>query len=214
MRVIYQFLIVSLMLLLACAPKGELGSLLPNELAALDSSSKVRILDPQIESAIEGVIARSSAFAEAWREIENSGLLLLIGTPKQVRRWLNRDASNALGGHYGASMYFYDERGNVTSAVVVIDVAKIIYQGMEFGGLTLVREALDVILVHEIYGHVAPIATALHINAICADPAPGQAFSASCVGRRERKVLAELGYQRREGYALVLGEWGRDWGSR
>lgn len=60
-------------------------------------------------------------------------------------------------------------------------------------------EEMDVILVHELYGHAVP---QLRDDRVCRDPESGQMYIQSCVGRREAKVLRELGMRPRARYGL------------
>jgi hypothetical protein len=64
------------------------------------------------------------------------------------------------------------------------------------------EEDLDRILAHEIYGHAIPYLLAGSLSGKCADPAAGQAASASCAVQRENVVRREMRLGQRFEYGL------------
>jgi hypothetical protein len=60
--------------------------------------------------------------------------------------------------------------------------------------------AVDGILIHELWGHLIPVALRRSTGASCPDPLPGQADLASCVLQRENELRLELGLQPRTRY--------------
>lgn len=79
------------------------------------------------------------------------------------------------------------------------DVAALYFDVKKIERLRLTDQEFDVILVHELYGHAVP---ELRDDRVCRDPEPGQMYMQSCVGRREAKVLRELGMRPRTKYTL------------
>lgn len=65
--------------------------------------------------------------------------------------------------------------------------------------LKVTEDEMVVILVHELYGHAVP---QIRDGVKCDDPARGQYYIQSCVGRREAKVLRELGMRPRTRYTI------------
>lgn len=196
---------------LACSHKNPHLTLVPGK--NQNAESNIIILDRQIADAIQRLTTRSALFNTAWQEIRESNLPLIIGTPDQLQNLVPDPLAYQLLDRYGASAFAHDDMsGFVTSAVVSIDVAKIFSYGLERGNSLLARDALDIILIHEIYGHVAPVAKTRQIGSLCPDPEPGQPYANSCVGRREREVLIELGRRARSGYPLDLRAWRITWG--
>jgi hypothetical protein len=52
--------------------------------------------------------------------------------------------------------------------------------------------ALDELVIHEVYGHLVPIVTARDLRAGCADPHDYELADDSCVGRREQTIRDEI----------------------
>jgi hypothetical protein len=66
-----------------------------------------------------------------------------------------------------------------------------------------VAEVIDDILIHEVWGHVVPVAERRHDSARCPDPEPDQDPLTSCVIQRENLIRAELGLMPTAQYGIV-----------
>jgi hypothetical protein len=62
---------------------------------------------------------------------------------------------------------------------------------------------VDAVLIHELWGHLVPVAQAGSMSAKCDDPLPGQHETDSCVMRRENDLRKELGLRPRTTYVLL-----------
>jgi hypothetical protein len=61
---------------------------------------------------------------------------------------------------------------------------------------------LDLILIHEIYGHAVPYLTAGSLSGRCPDPLPSESAAKACSIMRENLIRAELRLGRRIDYGL------------
>lgn len=79
------------------------------------------------------------------------------------------------------------------------DLAVLYFDEAKLAEIDPTPEELDIILVHEFFGHAVP---QLRDGVVCHDPVRGQRYLSSCVGKREAIVLRELGLQPRTRYGL------------
>jgi hypothetical protein len=64
------------------------------------------------------------------------------------------------------------------------------------------EEAIDAILIHELWGHLVPVAEARSLDSHCSDPVPRQSELASCVMQRENDLRREMGLRPRTRYTF------------
>jgi hypothetical protein len=117
----------------------------------------VRVLDPLLAERIADIAQRSPTFRAAWLMITASGVPVRIGTDEELKqelpRWYREHPAKWAGVTVTAG-----GRKNVERAVVVLRV-NAMQQTARYAGAGrsyLLRE-VDRVLVHEIYGHLAPV---------------------------------------------------------
>jgi hypothetical protein len=94
-------------------------------------------------------------------------------------------------------------RDEIDSVLVVVNLALLDGIHSRRGSLPAERDAdLDLILIHEVYGHAFPYLRAGSAAGRCPDPAPGQRPVDACSIVRENAVRVELGLGRRRDYGL------------
>lgn len=149
----------------------------------------VQILEPVLAERIARLREDSPSFDRAWRDLESRGAPVVIGTREQLAGVLPADIrrSNAWAGitvTWGGS--------ELERSAVGIRLEWLRELHARFGNPEEVfLEALDGLLIHEIYGHLVPVAEADDPRERCADPHPGERLAESCVGSRELALKRE-----------------------
>jgi hypothetical protein len=181
--------------------------------------NSLQVADTLIKSRLDSLITRSRSFAKAIERMRETRFLTLIATAEQADLILGLDclvgpiATGVLGdaGYMAGTAY-----GDVVGAFVRIDVTTIRAIAERRLGTpasadptavdAAIAALIDDVLIHEIWGHVVPVAELRHDSGRCADPEPDQDPLASCVIRRENRLRAELGLRPTEQYGIFDGD--------
>lgn len=149
----------------------------------------VQVVEPLLAARIQRLREDSPSFDLAWRELEAHGTPIVIGTREQLADVLPRDIrrSDAWAGITVA----WGGRGLDRTAVGIrLEWLRELHRS--FGNSEAVfLEALDGLLIHEVYGHLVPVVRANDARRTCGDPAPGERLGESCVGKRELALKRE-----------------------
>ncbi|HEX6558836.1 MAG TPA: hypothetical protein VF021_05220 [Longimicrobiales bacterium] len=156
------------------------------------SRTRVQVLKPLLAERIDFVARQSPSFRAAWDMIRRSGLPVRIGTDDQLRSRLPHWYRQHPNEWAGVTVTETGGRDELSGAVVALRLgamektARRTPRGSEY----LLAE-LDRVLIHEIYGHLAPMVAARDVQHECLDQLrPGEATP--CVQVRERRIAAEL----------------------
>lgn len=171
-------------------------------------SGGMEVLDPYLADRLDRLGERSTTWRAGLDTLRATGLHTIVATPEQARRrvpGLERYAPR----HLGEVIPLWDRDGRLLGAVVTVDTKRLAELAAETGlGAAEVAGDAERILVHEIYGHVVPLAWSGTLSGGCPDPAPGEPAASSCAITRENRVRSELGLPAREAYdigALAIG---------
>jgi hypothetical protein len=162
----------------------------------------VRFLDPLLHQRVLGLTHRSATWRAGLDSLRATGFRVVVASPEQVRAELPGMASyDAL--HLGEVVPLRDAEGGIVGAVVTIDLPRL----RALAAQARVREEVllgdvDRILIHEIYGHVLPLAETRRISGGCPDPGPSDPPTSSCAIVRENRIRVELGLPERLTYDL------------
>jgi hypothetical protein len=162
------------------------------------------VLDDRLADRVADMARRSRKWREALDIIRRKRFPVLVGDVVQVERMLPGLDSYAFDGP-AAAWIFSDERGRPVAAAVTVNLPMLVIRSRVLGDEgTRLHRMLDLHLVHEIYGHLAPIVATGNADHPCSlDPSPAAAAAEqrqSCVMRRECELLLELGYEPRDTY--------------
>jgi hypothetical protein len=167
----------------------------------------VQVLDDLLAERIRVIAREAPSFAAAWRRLEESGIPVLVGSREQLAEVLPHEVRR-VHGWAGITLVWGARRPE--RAVVAIRVEWLREIHDSFGNPEEVfLEALDRLVIHEVYGRLLPTVEANAARTHCPDPAPGEWQAESCEGRREAALWSE----RRERVAagLALGTPGAEW---
>lgn len=165
----------------------------------------LQVLDPYLDDRIRALETRSLRFRAAVDAVRNGERIVFVGTPLLLSAL---PLHPALVGHLprGRLGEFraiaQPETGRVDTLVVSIDLVRIIRMSSWPlpGSRARAERITDAVLVHEIWGHLVPVAASGNIADRCRDPAPGEPELDSCVMRRENELRAEMGWRVRREY--------------
>jgi hypothetical protein len=204
----------------ACAPAWDSGRMLfepgVRERAA-PTLETMEFPSRYLESRTQELARRSPTWRAGMDSLRATGFWVVVGTPAEIR-----ETVPGLGGygarHLGEVVPVRDASGRLVGAVVTVDVELLRRLSAE-AGLTAAEMDGDVdrILIHELYGHVLPLAWTRQILGGCPDPAPGEPAESSCAIQRENLIRSELGLEPRLAYdlsGLNLGRAKRSGGAR
>ncbi|HET9982401.1 MAG TPA: hypothetical protein VFQ38_02385 [Longimicrobiales bacterium] len=218
MAAVVAYLIVLLIFLDACAPiPPAAGRAAPRPHDALGRPG-LHVLDPYLEARLSALASLSPRFAAALARLRAGDVPVYVGTPARLAA-LPLDPG-IVGGRLPpervAELRIVLEPGTDRPAVLVVRVdldrlARLVRRplldGPLPGGAARFRKRLarvtEATLLHEVWGHLVPVADAGSAAASCADPAPGEPELDSCVMRRENELRGELGWGRRKAYRLM-----------
>ncbi|MFW6078477.1 MAG: hypothetical protein ACODAE_02580 [Gemmatimonadota bacterium] len=180
-----------------------------------EGGDAVEVLDADLAERIESLSERSPTWRSAMAELRRGEFRVVVGDPAGVRAGVEV-LSRYRTRHFGEVIPLRDGRGGVTGAVVVVDVERV-RRLVERSGLPerVVDGDVERILIHELYGHVVPLARSRRLDGGCPDPGPGEPALSSCAIRRENRIRAELGLEMRVAYdltGLVVGRYLRGLG--
>lgn len=215
-------LVVTIALAGACGPYLPLASEpLPSPVPGGDFGSPdehdgaVRILHPLLAERLRLLESRSPRFRAEMEALRQGDLPVYLTTSDPLI-----DAANGVAVRWrvpddrlGEFASIHDHQTGMLKALVVrVNLQQITIRHrrwvLERGllverGLTArthLEEAVDGILIHEVWGHLIPVARAGGLGAHCPDPRPGEKELTSCVMQRENDLRAELGLRLRTRY--------------
>jgi hypothetical protein len=157
-------------------------------------SRTVVVLDSTVEAGIARLRAASPTFEEAWAQLETRKVPVLIGTREQLEDILPSNLRRGRGWAGLTVNWGYDD--TLTRSVVALRMEWL--RGVHGfpadgeAGSGSFDAALEKLLIHEVYGHLAPVVKTRNLRYHCADPRPGERHEESCVGQREQLILAEI----------------------
>src|SRR5436190_9129405 len=199
--------------LLICG--GCAGSFMPAEPQPLASAeSRVHIMDARIAQRMTDLEMRSPQFHAAMAAIRLGGIDVYVGTPGLIE-----ESAPALGNqmapqHLGEFGAVVDTTTRAIRTLFVrIDLQRIAaFERSRISPFAFwvnrrkrqaaFDELVDAILIHEMWGHLVPVAEAGSLIARCDDPVPGERELDSCVMKRENELRRYLGLRPRSTYAL------------
>lgn len=190
-------------MLLSCAHAGRThvppGPLAP---APPAHDGNVRIVDPLLRERLTSLGRRSATWRAAMDSLRATGFEVVIAQPKQIRAEVP-GLEHYAAQHLGEVLPLRNPQGEMSGAVVTVDLPRLrgLWQRTGLPRSVLAAD-IDRILIHEVYGHVLPLAQTRRLSGGCPDPGPGEPASSSCAIRRENKIRAELGLERRTTYDL------------
>jgi len=157
------------------------------------SARTLTILDPDIAASMGRLSEGSRTFAAAVEALESSGTPILVGTREQLAELLPGHLREGTG-WVGVTLNWGLD-GILTRSVVALRLEWLerVHRGRGIPASDdSYDEALDHLVIHEIYGHLTPVVTVGKLGASCADPRPGERHADSCVGQRETEIRSEL----------------------
>lgn len=156
--------------------------------AARRATVRVDIMQPVLAERIEQIARQSPSFRDAWDMIRRGSVRVRIGSYSQLRSELPRWYRNHPNDWAGVTVL--SSNGGVSSAVVALRLSLLEQLSQDLpAGNTYVTDEIDRLLIHEIYGHLAPVVAS---GQECPDQVrPGE--TSSCVKLREQRIAAELG---------------------
>lgn len=169
-----------------------------------DPGRPLMVLDADLEESIRSMAGRSPLWLEALRTIGRRRFPVLVGSVVQVEERLPALKRYRFNGA-AAVWYFADRGGRAVAAAVMINLPKLAVRNMVTrGDEASLRRLVELHLAHEVYGHLLPVVESGDPAHPCArDPSeddPPSAQMASCVMRRESRLLEDLGYEPRRSY--------------
>jgi hypothetical protein len=192
-----------------------------------------QVPDSLIQSRLDILASRSPALARALERIRETRFFTLIATAEQADLILGlhclvgpiaKDVVSDVGYMAGTA------DGDIVGAFVRIDLgaihsianrrvtaalnadpAGVGATAAGFDNVVLTRDAIDAaiagiiddVLIHEVWGHVVPVADARHESGRCPDPEPDQDPRTACVILRENRLRAELGLIATDHYGII-----------
>jgi hypothetical protein len=183
------------------------------------AASGLHVLHPYLASRLDSLEARSPHFAAALERLRSAPFPVLVGTPEQVAgvtpwgRLLSYRFRPARVGEFAAVAASDGERVGAMYVSISLErlAARAARRGRSARGGTdpeeleaFFAEHVDAVLIHEIWGHVVPIADSGRLDSHCEDPHPGQDPLGSCVMQRENDLRREMGLEPRTTYPLRL----------
>lgn len=189
--------------LAGCAPllEGDTGSRVRacgEATACTAVETAVAVMNPLLAERIARIASRSPSFRTDWDMIRRSGVPIAIGTEDQLNgalpRWYRSNPSRWVG---VTVVNAGGLRGGLEDAVVALRVGalrRIAHQRAGDANARFLAE-LDRVLIHEIYGHLAPIIAAGDPLEECPDHAR-RGEAKPCVQVREERVAGEIARSR------------------
>lgn len=181
---------------------GTVAAQPDGEAAGAGKAAELRAVDPLLSKRLAALEARSPTWRAALDTLRATGFEVLVARPEQVGERIPR-LSGYRATHLGEVIPLRKAGGVLRGAVVTVDVARLEKLADRVGlPRSVLEEDVDRILIHELYGHVVPLAVARRISGGCPDPAPGEPVLSSCAITRENRIRRELGLELRTAYDL------------
>lgn len=158
---------------------------------------------PLLQEIFEDLYQKSPTFRKKIDALaEQSFLLRLAGVDELDRLNQARGPEHQVrpSDQMGAvSLFSPRPDGSVNQAAAFFDVDRIHAMAPDSAAA---RDALRDAVIHEVYGHIVPVAKAGSMKGDHRDPKPGERFERSPVGKRENKLRQEIGLLPRTVYGL------------
>jgi hypothetical protein len=180
-------------------PRPGIGGALP---APAATHGAVVVTDAMLAEGMAQLAAGSATWRAALDTLAAENFAVLVATPEEARRVF---AEAALGGagELGAVGVLRDAGGRIAGAVVLIDVPRLRRLCLKANEpLATLQGDVQRLLIHELYGHVVPLARSRTEAGGCPDPGPGEPAASSCAIVRENRIRAEMGLEPRRSYDL------------
>jgi hypothetical protein len=153
------------------------------------------VLDDQIAESLNRLRQGSSTFDATMAQLERSRTPILIGTLDQLAELVPSPFRTGSG--WAGLTLSWGAADNLSRSLVVVQMqwlTALAAREPETGGSdSHLRKELDRLMIHEVYGHLAPVVQARRLRANCPDARAGQRYTESCVAQREMEILRELG---------------------
>lgn len=182
---------------------------------AVERQGAIHILHPYLAARLDALEALSPRFREEMEAVRRGDVLVYLGTAEPMNdpvrevevKWKLPDERI---GEFAAVRD--PATGQVRALVVRVNLPQIIQRQARWRreratpgerrmtAQALLEEAVDGILIHELWGHLIPVAKGRSQDAHCRDPLPGEADLASCVMQRENDLRREMGMRPRTRY--------------
>ncbi|CAN5897560.1 hypothetical protein BH23GEM7_BH23GEM7_35160 [soil metagenome] len=182
---------------------------------AVERQGAIHILHPYLAARLDALEALSPRFHAEMEALRRGDVLVYLGTAEPVSdpahevmvKWkMPKDRI----GEFSAVRD--PESGRVKALVVRVNLPQIVERHSRWRReraspwerrltpAALLEEAVDGILIHELWGHLIPVAGGRNDLSYCRDPRPGEADLASCVMQRENDLRQEMGMRPRTRY--------------
>ena len=151
----------------------------------------VEVLNAELAQHIEAIAGKSPTFRASWQMLQTSGVPVRIGTNVQLKEelpsWYRKNPRR-----WAAVTFAQGPRGGLSHVIVALNTGAMdVIAERAAAGDAYMKDELDRVLVHEIYGHTVPLVEARDASKGCPDALqPGE--SKSCVAVRETQIAAEL----------------------
>jgi hypothetical protein len=198
----------------ACGSSIVPRSTAPSPRAEEAKTERVRVLHSYLLDRLRDLESRSARLHAALDSIRSGNIDVLIGTPEVLAA-----AAPLLGwqmapprvGEFAAMLD--NQSGKLQTLIVRVDLQRLAQLSRSRTAYMLawfsrrrqraqLDRLVDAVLIHEVWGHLVPVALAGTISARCSDPEPGEAELDSCVMLRENELRREMGLPARRHYAV------------
>lgn len=195
-----------------CASVGSGTADLPS---APPQTGALHVLDTYLASRLSSLEARAPSLGMALDSVRRGRLIIRLGTPEQTSKFEPWAGARMRPARLAQLVARFDTAsGDVHGIVVQVDLKAIARHRLrEIPPVTAwfsraQRQArfdrlVDDVLIHEVWGHLVPLALAGNMGGACRDPVGGENEPDSCVLKRENALRAELGREVRRTYALA-----------
>lgn len=187
------------------------------------SEGSFTVQDPYLKEMVDSLSMRSFLFQQAIEQIIEGRLPVVLTTPERFKKDLGRSYLRL--GKIATSFSIRDplDPKIIECFVVVIDIDFLHKAYLSQGLSSYLNRDIQLMLAHEVYGHVAPSVSLRKWEGVCSDPE--DVFSVpdrygnfpllpmGCAVERENKVRIQMGELPRMSYTLsglTIGEerWG------
>jgi hypothetical protein len=175
--------------------------------AGLPGPPAIVATHPAIQSSLSRIAAGSLSWRADLDAIRTGGRQVLVVTPDELAALAPASGPSSLkiGKDLLAEVIpVADANFSVARVIAVVNLPLIESLHQRRNSLPAEVEAdLDVIIVHEVYGHAFPYLIAGDESGRCLDPTVGQRAAEACSIRRENIVRFELKLGRRTDYGVA-----------
>lgn len=181
----------------------------------IERQGAIHILHPYLAARLDALEARSPRFHAEMELLRQGDVLVYLTAAEPVR-----DTARGVVVQWkmpkeriGEFSAVHDpESGRVKALVVRVNLPQIVERHgrwrreraspweRRLTPAALLEEAVDGILIHELWGHLIPVAGGRNDLSYCRDPRPGEEDLASCVMQRENDLRLEMGMRPRTRY--------------